>query len=412
MRRGWPIALLATGLGAVLVLSARFPVRLSGLWAVDAAVTQVIVLWPVIAGITAADAVRLRRSGAVELLRSASTAARARLLLGRSAAVAGWGGLGLLVGVLGAVALAGLHGSPVPWSAWPEVVLALAGIGAAAAVGTAVGAVLRARWLVPPLVAGVGYGALALDLAGASGFVGFAGATDASVTAIVLRPVVLVGELVLLTGAVVAAGAVVIAASGSRRAGTAVAVVVALVMVPAAAWWRDQVAAGAHVWADPARWACLEVGPAAQTCLPPDQERDLVELAGALRPVDARLRELDPTTGDVRYEPGAPGVPRPGVVAVRPPIDTSGRPGQLTWDVVLAVSGCADQGERAWTDDDLAARTRAEVTVARWLTPDLDVSDVVAAWQVTGDGEPLETEPGLASAREALVVLRGCRGAW
>ena len=84
MRRAWPVTLLAVGLAGVLVLSSRFPVAASGLWAVDAALTQVIVLWPVVAGLTAADAVRLRRSGAVDLLHEASRLLHAEALAARS----------------------------------------------------------------------------------------------------------------------------------------------------------------------------------------------------------------------------------------------------------------------------------------------------------------------------------------
>ncbi|GEM_PF-829463 len=414
MRRAWPLALLAFGPGAVLVLASRFPVALSGLWAVDAAVTQVIVLWPVMAGLAAADAVRLRRSGAVEVLRSAPPSARARLLLGRSVALAAWGCLGLLLSVAGAAALARVNGSPTPWAAWPEVVLALAGVVTAASVGTAFGShpLIGARWILPPLVTAAGYAALALDLGGASRLVAFAGATDASVTAIVLRPAVLVGELALMVGASLTAVAVVVVTSGARRRGMVVAVVVLLALIPTGAWWRGQVDNGVHAWSDPRRWSCASVGSQAQACLPPDQARDLAELARSLRPVDARLRELEPGTGSVRYQPGAPGEPQPGVFAVRPPLDASGRPGQLTWDVVLASSGCADEGGRAWTDDDLAARVRAEVAVARWLTPDLDVSDLVDAWQEADGDQPWVTAPSITEARDAWRVLRSCRGAW
>ncbi|QZN86831.1 hypothetical protein [Cellulomonas sp. C5510] len=413
MRRGWPVALLPVGLAAVLVLSSRFPVRDSALWAVDAALTQVVVLWPVVAGLAAADVIRLRRSGAEELLRSAPVAARARLLLGRSAGIAVWACLGLLLGVLGATALAAPAGSPPPWSAWPDVLLALAGVGAAAAVGTALGSVpgLRGQWVVPPLVAALGYAALALDLGGASRLVAFTGATDASVTAIEVRTSVLVAQLgVLLVGAVVAIAAVVASCGGGVPA-VAAALAAAILAVPAATAWRDQVDAGVHAWSDAAGWPCAEAGDDASACLPPDQSRDLRRLAAEVAPLDARLRELDPAIGALRYQPGDPGTPRPGTVVVGPPVGDEARPDGLTWDVVLGASGCADEGGRAWTDGDLTARVRAEVAVARWLSPSVDVSGVVGAWAEAG-AAPVETPPGLEEARAALVVLRSCRGAW
>lgn len=412
MRRGWAVALLPVGLTGVLVLSSRFPVRDSALWAVDAALTQVIVLWPVVAGLAAADAIRLRRSGAEELLRSAPVAARVRLLLGRSAGVAAWACLGLLLSVLGAASLAAA-GSPPPWSAWRDVLLALAGVGAAATVGTALGSApgLRGQWVVPPLVAAIGYAALALDLGGASRLVAFTGATDASVTAIEVRASVLVAQLVvLLVGAVVAIAAVVASCGGGVPA-VAAALAAALLAVPAASAWRDQVDAGVHAWSDAAGWPCAEAGDDARVCLPPDQSRDLRRLAAEVAPLDARLRELDPTTGALRYQPGDPGAPRPGAVVVGPPIGGAARPDGLTWDVVLGASGCADEGGRAWTDGDLTVRVRAEVTVARWLSPSVDVSGLVGASARAG-AAPVGTSPGLEEARAALVVLRSCRGAW
>lgn len=414
MRRAWPVTLLAVGLAGVLVLSSRFPVAASGLWAVDAALTQVIVLWPVVAGLTAADAVRLRRSGAVDLLHGAPTTARARLLLGRSVCVAAWAGLGVLIGVLGAAALAGSRGSPPPWSAWPDVVLAVTGVVTAALTGTALGVLAGAagQWVVPPVVVAAGYGALALDLGGASRLVAFTGATDASVTAIDLRTSVLVGQLVVFACIGAAAAAAVVAASGGGWPATTAAAVLLLLVVPAGASWRAHVDAGVHTWADPSRWPCTPVGSQSRACLPPDQEHDLLDLAAQLEPIDLRLRELDPTTAALRYQPGDPGAPRPGIVVVRPPIDPSGRAGQVTWDVVLGASRCADAGESAWTSDELDLRTAAEVAVARWLSPTLDVSDLLATWQLDGGREPLATAPTLEQASEALDVLRSCRGAW
>ncbi len=338
------MALVAVGLGGVLVLGSRFPVRLSALWAVDAALTQVIVLWPVVAGLGAADAVRLRRSGALDLLRAAPPAARVRLLIGRSVALACWAVLGLVLSVLLAVGVAAAHGSPPPWSAGPEVVLAAAGVLASALVGTAVGAsrLLGARWLTPPLVTVAGYAVLALDLGGAAGAVAFVGATDVTVTAIVLCPEVLAAELTLL------------------------GCVAAIAVVAAAALHRP----------------------------------------------DDRLHDLDPDLGALRYAPGDAGRPEPGVVVVFPPIDPSGRSDQLIWDVVLGASACPDRGWQEWLDADLRHRIRAEVAVGRWLAPDLDVADLVAAWPVDGIEPPLPVTPTLDDARSALAALRGCRGAW
>ncbi len=395
------LPLTTVAIACVSILTRDPGVRFSATWSIDAAVSSVLVLWPLLAGASAADSVRLRRSRSDELITALPPGAATRLLLRRSAVTGLWTLAGFVVAVALAAGIAGAHGSWVAPADLVSLVPVVAGTLAFALLGGVLGWVAPS-WVTPPLLAALVFGASAYDLLGARRLTAFTGSTSSGVVAMDLDGVAVAGvTLVLALVASTAAVAWAASLTNTRRL-LGVAGVLGLVTVVGWVVIGGERSMGPYRYEDPTTWACSPVGTrGSELCLPSDQERDRGVMVQALAPIDARLAELEPT-GPVTFSP-APA--EDGRVQVPLPV------GATTIDrASLAQSVSASLGpcfptllERAQSEEDSRAVFAAHISLALWADPSyVEDPDLLASLGLPDAG------PTLADARDALEGLRQC----
>jgi hypothetical protein len=395
------LPLTAIAIACVSVLTRDPGVRYSATWSIDAAVSSVLVLWPLLAGAAAADSVRLRRSRSDELVLALPPGAAARLLLRRSAVTGLWTLAGFVVAAAVAAGIAGAHGSWLAPADLVSLVPVVAGTLAFALLGGVIGWVAPS-WVTPPLLAALVFGASAYDLLGARRLTAFTGSTSSSIVAMDLDPVAVAGVTLVLALVALTAAATWAALLTSARPVIGVAGVIGIVTVVGWVVIGGERYLAPFQYEAPASWACSQVGDrGSEVCLPPDQERDRGDMIQALAPIDARLAELEPT-GPVTFSP-APA--DDGQVQVPLPV------GDATIDrASLAQSVSASLGpcfpallERAQSEDDSRVILAAHISLALWADPSYaEDPGLLTSLGLT------DASPTLTDARNALKVLRQC----
>ncbi|WP_339567286.1 hypothetical protein [Pseudokineococcus sp. 1T1Z-3] len=372
--------------------------RFSTTWAVDAAVTSLLVVWPLSAGLAAADAVRVRRTGGA-LVDALPAPAVVRLLWRRAAAAGAWTAAGLGIAAAGGAVVGAAHGSPPTLAAFTPVAPAVAGSFAVAALGAALG-VLLPSWLLPPLLAAGSYAFLAFDVAGAQSLVGLVGATSGVVLGLEVGPVALGARVVALSAAA-AAAAVVLAWSATRRPWL-LAPLLGVAVLAAGAWALADMDDPYGHWRSDADWPCADVpGAGGLVCVPSDQRRDVEVLAEALSPVSGRLTQLDPARADQDFS--ATRASRADALLVPLPF---GRPVD---EPSMADAVAAELAPCLRGDRDLSAREEedvfaAVVTTAWWLAPGREQDPAL----LESLGLP-DSPPTRAEAQRAYDVITTCR---
>lgn len=373
----------------------------SAIWAVDAALTSIYVLWPIALGVSAVPVIRLRRTASWDLLEALPRGAQWRAMVMSAAWPGIWICTGLLLGTALALGVAAWHGSPPSWSAVAPLAPALVGTMAMSALGGACAARVPG-WLLPPFLTVVAFTCLVFDVAGLRALTDFVGATGSVVVAMRLRPDVLLSLCAAFAALIVAC----LALSGALTTGLR-------------RWWVVGVAAGAvavlivatadlripRMWADDTGWPCTQVpGTDTEVCLPPDQRTMTDAVSTALTPTAARLAELDPALSTARFSPSAATV---GAAGQRPTVWITlpvGRPEAATQEVVQAVT---DGLAVCWGPDTGAAEdaqmARAMVVLQWWLAPKL-VPDqtVLEAYGI------VERPPTRSEAGRAYAALTAC----
>ncbi|WP_413451668.1 hypothetical protein [Georgenia sp. 1P01AC] len=406
-RHGWIWRPAAWYLGPVTVIVAAISLfgrpefTLSAVWAVDAALTSIYVLWPIALGASAVPVIRLRRTASFSLLEALPTGAQWRALVMSAAWPGIWICAGLLAGTVLALGVAAWNGSPPNWRAIAPVAPALTGTMAMSALGGACAARVPG-WLVPPVLTVAGFACLVFDVGGARVLTDWVGATGSVIVAMHLRPGVLLGLCAAFAALVVAGLAISGALTTGLRRWWAVGVTagVAAVLILAGADLRAP-----RMWADDSTWPCTPV-PATDTevCLPSDQRAMTDAVSQALSPTAARLAELDPAMSTARFSPSAAMVDAGGArrtVWITLPI---GRPGDATRELVPAVTDglAVCWGPNATAAED-AQMAREMVVLQWWLAPEL-VPDtgVLEAYGIA------ERAPTREEAGRAYSVLTEC----
>ncbi|MCL2315601.1 MAG: hypothetical protein FWC46_00740 [Actinomycetia bacterium] len=354
-----------------------------------------IIVWPLVGALGAADAVLSTTSGRLAFIESLPLASRSRLVAGRLAAV--W--FGVLAATVAACAVAvavGLvHGSGWSWGALGLVPYALAGCLAFSAVGYALGLAVRS-WFVPPLVLLGGY---AMGNIPATAFLEwYAGVYPPG--SIVSHPnwsiyVPLTAGFALAA----AAGVVGLAARWSRTsavvavvlfcASLATHVAVPRTLTPDQTLWVDD---------DHRTLSCTTLAEGPSVCVPPDLPRDASLAVAQLAPMAPRVVALDAALADAHWIPGRPG---PGELAYQLPVgqDVS------TWQQALATATglsaeCATKFFLS-TGDTPPALPADMTAVAAWLA-----GDRADATQVAGSGILLPVTQD--DARDAYSRITAC----
>lgn len=385
---------VAAGLGVASLVTAQPAAAWSAALAVDAATSMSIIYWPAILGLGAGLSVRQFRSGSTALIEVLPRKGIVRWAMGAMLK------LGLLA-ALGQVLLAGaalirpaMHQSwPTPTALLPLLVAVIGDIGLSG-LGWAAGALWH-TWLVPPLLAGLCYVMVALQLLGFDYLVAFTGATGtySAVAALSVRVVLCYLALFALAW-LVGAAVLVWRANGGRFFAT---MSVAFGVGTVCAWVALSSAAsdGVMVGQDQGRWPCAAVGAGdSKVCVPPDQRRDLEALAVRLEGFDERLTALDSREDGWVYQPD-PWLRGDGMVLISLPFGGANQQGDADFAATVAGSfaPCLSAGSPADVTEEAIG---AVSMVAAWLDPasSLDFG--------------LATAPTLEQAREALAAARQC----
>lgn len=371
----------------------------SAIWAVDAALTSLYVLWPIALGVSAVPIVRLRRTASRELLDALPTGAQWRAMVASAAAPGIWICAGLVLASGLALGVAAGHGSPPSWQAVIPVVPALIGTLAMSALG-GLSAVAVPRWFLPPLLTVVAFVLLVFDVAGLRVLTDFVGATSSVVVAMQVRTAVLLGLCAVFTALVLAcltfSAALVTDLRrwcfvGISAAGVAVLVLLATDL------------RGPWTWTDDASWPCTPV-PATDTevCLPPDQQRLTEVVSSALAPIATRLGEVDPGLRTARFSAsaaaGSEGRQR---ILITLPV---GRPEDATDELVASVTnGLAVCWETDHSAADELVLARAMIVLQWWLVPQQVPDPVLLEAYEIVDRAPTRVE-----AEHAYSTLTEC----
>lgn len=350
--------------------------------------TVLIVLWPLIGGVAAADAVLVTRGPRLGFIEALPPAARARLLGGRLALV--WSGV--LAGTVASCAVAAVvgfaHGGGWSWGALALVPFALAGALAFGGVGYALGLRLRS-WFVP---AGMVLGGYALgnipSLALLEWYTG--GYPPATIVA---HPVWSVyGPLTLGHALIAVAGFAGVMSGWSRLR----AVVSGVALVAAVATF---VAVDASIrpttqfWVadDHSTWQCSPLNGGSSLCIPRDVPQCRDAVASAVGPMASRAAVMMAASEPIRWVPGDPGA---GEIGYRLPLGQALSP----WEQATAAAEgpaakCVESQLLAAGDAAQGTQTDAAV-VAAWLAGDQADADDAAR---RGVSLPVSADEAVAS---------------
>ena len=114
-----------------------------------------ILFFPIIAGVSAMDAVFFVKSRSRFIVEAQPPSVRLRLAIDRSLTIAAAGGMGILVSVGLAAIMTSMNGSHLRWDVWPYCAIVLMGILAVSFLGSALGLVIKSWFFPIVLVAGL-----------------------------------------------------------------------------------------------------------------------------------------------------------------------------------------------------------------------------------------------------------------
>ena len=323
-----------------------------------------IIVWPLVGGIGAADAVLVTRSERLTFVESLPPAGRSRLVMGRVALV--W--TGAIAGTVAACVVAAVvgfaHGSGWTWGALSLLPYALTGSLAFSAVGYALGLAIRS-WFVPPVVLLGGY---ALGAIPSTAFLeSYAGAYPP--VSVFAHPTWFIYGPLCAGWALLAISGVVGLAARWSRARAATAALMFIAGVAAIVVARAAMTPDTSLWVDDNHdtLACRVADEGPAICVPPDLPHDAPLVAAQLAPLLPRAVALDPALREARWVPGKAGA---GELSYQLPVGRN----LSTWEQAQAVAGamsaeCA-KTRLLTTGDVPAALPTDTTTVAAWLSGD------------------------------------------
>ncbi|WP_277212203.1 hypothetical protein [Isoptericola croceus] len=391
------LGLAAIAAGAVLVFDPLMRISYSAGWSVAAALTAVVIVWPVALGAGAVDGTVVARNRATNLVRPLPPSARRRFAATRIVTIASGGALGLLLAVGTGVIAAAVRESTPQLISLATVPAALLGVYPLVAVGWFIGVSVRS-WLLPPVAVIVGY-LLVVFILGQGPLMQYFGAT-ASVPAFLLPDA---SQILAILGVVVGAalaGAALVALWAARTR-IALAVLVAAVVVASGAWIGLDAVHGErdpYRLGDVAGWPCAEIaGTGSDVCIAPDQQRDLNLLVNELRPLDERFEEIAPDGEDWVWMP-VEHPTRPTLVYDLPlgaPIDRARQAEEVVWG---GLGGCAIDAALEGPDEAaFEAVDRDVILVAQWLEPTFVPDPIIVG--------RLGVTPGAPDREDAAAAL-------
>ena len=313
-----------------------------------------VVLFPVLCGVAATDALLLRRRG----IGSGRHAMIRVLGIWAASAIA------TLVACFVACVVAATHGSRITVMAFMLVPVMLVGMAAFISIGYALGFWLRS-WVVPPVVAVLGY---LRPQAGILRFIDIYNCASAPWSVVQHPAGVLCLAVVSLLLLMMATALVWLNAA---RVLARKIVAGALTLVCFACFFLTQpvMASNSTAWVDDdhSSWPCQVIDAGMRVCAPSEIPGDMALAVAQLTPLVPHLVMLDPGLADARFIPGAPAA---GELLYALPMGQN----HSTWDQAQSVaSGIGAACVAKWLggpDQVMLVITQDQLIVAVWLAGD------------------------------------------